>query len=72
MDGGVQRTIDIKEDFKSADEVAQMVIRNPQGKAVYLRDIATVKDGFQDQESYARLKTPDNPNFKNVITLKRK
>jgi len=66
---GVQRTIDIKEDFKSADEVAAMVIRNPQGKAVYLRDIAEVKDGFQDQESYARLKTPDDPNFKNVISL---
>jgi multidrug efflux pump len=66
---GVQRAIDIKEDFKNADEVAAMVIRNPQGKAVYLRDIATVKDGFQDQESYARLKTPNNPTFKNVITL---
>ncbi len=66
---GMQRTIDIKEDFKSADEVAAMVIRNPQGKAVYLRDIAEVKDGFKDQESYARLKTPNNPNFKNVITL---
>jgi multidrug efflux pump len=66
---GVQRTIDIKEDFKNADEVAAMVIRNPQGKAVYLRDIAEVKDGFKDQESYARLKTNDNPNFKNVITL---
>jgi multidrug efflux pump len=66
---GVQRTIDIKEDFKGADEVAAMVIRNPQGKAVYLRDIAEIKDGFQDQESYARLKTPENPNFKNVITL---
>ena len=66
---GVQRTIDIKEDFKNADEVAAMVIRNPQGKAVYLRDIAEVKDGFQDQESYARLKTSDNPDFKNVITL---
>jgi multidrug efflux pump len=66
---GVQRTIDIKEDFKSADEVAAMVIRNPQGKAVYLRDIAEVKDGFKDQESYARLKTPDDPNFKNVISL---
>ncbi|HEY2581001.1 MAG TPA: efflux RND transporter permease subunit [Mucilaginibacter sp.] len=66
---GVQRTIDIKEDFKSADEVAAMIVRNPQGKAVYLRDIAEIKDGFQDQESYARLKTPDNPNFKNVITL---
>jgi multidrug efflux pump len=66
---GMQRTIDIKEDFKNADEVAAMIIRNPQGKAVYLRDIAEVKDGFQDQESYARLKTPDDPNFKNVITL---
>jgi multidrug efflux pump len=66
---GVQRAIDIKEDFKNADEVAAMVIRNPQGKAVYLRDIASVKDAFKDQESYARLKTPDNPNFKNVITL---
>ena len=66
---GLQRTIDIKEDFKSADEVAAMAIRNPSGKAVYLRDIAQVKDGFQDQVSYARLKTPNNPNFKNVITL---
>ncbi|MGZ3751461.1 MAG: efflux RND transporter permease subunit, partial [Mucilaginibacter sp.] len=66
---GKQRAVDIKEDFKSADEVAAMVIRNPTGKAVYLRDIATVKDGFQDQESYARLKTNSDPNFKNVITL---
>jgi len=65
----MQRAIDIKEDFKSADEVAGLVIRNPQGRAVYLRDIAEIKDGFQDQESYARLKTPDNANFKNVITL---
>src|SRR6201996_7748366 len=66
---GVQRTIDIKQDFKSADEVNALIIRNPQGKAVYLRDIAQVVDGFQDQESFARLKTPNNPNFKNVITL---
>ncbi|RKR82727.1 multidrug efflux pump subunit AcrB [Mucilaginibacter gracilis] len=66
---GVQRTIDIKEDFKNADEVAGLVIRNPQGKGVYLRDIAEIKDGFKDQESYARLKTPDNAKFKNVITL---
>ncbi|MFI5157602.1 MAG: efflux RND transporter permease subunit [Sphingobacteriales bacterium] len=66
---GVQRTIDIKEDFKNAVEVAARVIRNPQGKAVYLRDIAEVKDDFKDQESYARLKTPDDPNFKNVISL---
>jgi multidrug efflux pump len=66
---GVRRSIDIKQDFKNADQVAAMVIRNPKGQAVYLRDIAEIKDSFLEQESYARLKTNDNPNFKNVITL---
>ena len=66
---GVRRSIDIKQDFKNADEVAAMVIRNPRGQAVYLRDIAEIKDSFLEQESYARLKTNDNPKFKNVITL---
>ncbi|MDP9081503.1 MAG: efflux RND transporter permease subunit [Bacteroidota bacterium] len=66
---GVRRSIDIKQDFKNADEVKAMAIRNPKGQAVYLRDIADVKDSFLEQESYARLKTNDNPNFKNVITL---
>jgi len=66
---GIRRSIDIKKDFKNADQVAAMVIRNPKGQAVYLRDIAEVKDSFLEQESYARLKTNDNPKFKNVITL---
>ncbi|MDB5124249.1 MAG: efflux transporter permease subunit [Mucilaginibacter sp.] len=60
---GVQRVIDIKQDFKNAGQVEAMVVRNPSGKAVYLRDIAEIKDGFKDQESYARL------YGKNVITL---
>lgn len=66
---GVRRSIDIKQDFKNADEVAAMAIRNPKGQTVYLRDIAEIKDSFLEQESYARLKTNDNPKFKNVITL---
>src|SRR6195952_4085640 len=60
---GKQRASDIKEDFKNAAEVSALVIRNPQGKAVYIRDIATIRDGFKDQESYARLKTNNDPNF---------
>lgn len=66
---GIQRAIDIKQDFKNADEVAAMVIRNPKGQAIYLRDIAEVKDSFHEQESYARLKNTDDNEFKNVITL---
>ncbi|RYE28613.1 MAG: efflux RND transporter permease subunit, partial [Sphingobacteriaceae bacterium] len=66
---GVRRSIDVKQDFKNADEVAAMAIRNPKGQTVYLRDIAEIKDSFLEQESYARLKTNENPKFKNVITL---
>ncbi len=66
---GVRRSIDINKDFKSADEVGEMFIRNPKGQTVYLRDIAEVKDSFLEQESYARLKTPESNKFKNVITL---
>ncbi|WP_214070770.1 efflux RND transporter permease subunit [Mucilaginibacter sp. dw_454] len=66
---GIRRSIDIKKDYKSADEVAEMIVRNPKGQSIYLRDIADIKDSFLEQESYARLKTNDSKDFKNVITL---
>jgi multidrug efflux pump len=66
---GIRRSIDIKKDYKSADEVAEMTVRNPKGQPIYLRDIAEIKDSFLEQESYARLKTNDSKDFKNVITL---
>jgi multidrug efflux pump len=66
---GMSRAIDIKQDFKNSDEVKAMVIRNPKGQAIYLRDIAEVKDSFHEQESYARLKNTKDNDFKSVITL---
>ncbi|MFD2162840.1 efflux RND transporter permease subunit [Paradesertivirga mongoliensis] len=60
---GVRRTINIKNEFKSAEEIANLIIKTPTGGSVYLRDIAEVKDSFKEQESYARL------YGKNVITL---
>jgi len=60
---GVRRSVNVKSAFKNADQVNDLIIRNPNGKAVYLRDIAEVKDSFKEQESYARL------YGKNVITL---
>ncbi len=66
---GVSRAIDIKQDFKNADEIKAMIIRNPKGQAIYLRDIAEVKDSFHEQESYARLKNTNDNDFKSVITL---
>lgn len=60
---GVRRTLNVKKEYKSAEEIANTIIQTPTGGSVYLRDIAEVVDGFKEQESYARL------YGKNVITL---
>ncbi|MES2875089.1 MAG: efflux RND transporter permease subunit [Bacteroidota bacterium] len=60
---GVRRTLNVKKEFASADEIANLIIKTPTGASVYLRDIAEVNDSFKEQESYARL------FGKNVITL---
>ncbi|MEO5909302.1 MAG: efflux RND transporter permease subunit [Pelobium sp.] len=60
---GVRRTLNIKKEYKSAEEISNTIINTPTGGIVYLRDIAEVVDGFEEQESYARL------YGKNVITL---
>lgn len=60
---GEQRIISMKKVFKSADEIGNVVVKNPMGAVIYLKDIAEVKDTYKEQESFARL------NTKNVITL---
>jgi len=61
--GNQKRILSIKNEFKSADQIGNIVVKSQAGKAVYLRDIADVRDDFQEQKSYARL------NGNNVITL---
>lgn len=59
----MNRSLSVNGQFKSAEEIANLAIRSSAGATVYLRDVADVKDGFKETESYARL------NGKNVITL---
>lgn len=60
---GEQRIISLKKVFKTADEIGNVVVKNPMGANIYLKDIAEIKDTYKEQESFARL------NGKNVITL---
>lgn len=60
---GEQRIISLKKVFKTAEEIGNVVVKNPMGSPVYLKDIAEVKDTYKEQESFARL------DGKNVITL---
>jgi multidrug efflux pump subunit AcrB len=47
----MERNIRIVGEFKSADDLKNLLIRD----GIYLKDIAEVKDGFADRESYSRL-----------------
>jgi multidrug efflux pump subunit AcrB len=58
-----KRVLSIRNEYKNAEQLANTIVRNQQGKAVYLKDIADVIDDFAEQKSYARL------DGNNVITL---
>ena len=58
-----KRVLSLRNEFKSAEQIGDIIVKNPQGQSIYLRNIADVVDSFAEQKSYARL---DN---KNVITL---
>ena len=59
----MKRAVRIVGEFKSAEDIKNIVIKSLPGASVYLRDIAEVKDDFKEKESFARL------NHKNVVTL---
>lgn len=58
-----KRILTVRNEFKNMDDIKKIIVRNAQGAAVYLRDIADIEDSFEEQKSYARL------DGKNVITL---
>ncbi|HEX5003114.1 MAG TPA: efflux RND transporter permease subunit, partial [Bacteroidia bacterium] len=60
---GMKRSVSVKGEFSDVGTLGNIVVNSTEGSPIYLKDIAEVKDGFKDQESYARLYD------KNVITL---
>ncbi|HKZ65710.1 MAG TPA: efflux RND transporter permease subunit [Chitinophagaceae bacterium] len=62
--GTMRRTLKIKGQFTSAEDLKNIVVRSgAQGATVYLRDFAEIKDTIKEKDSYARL------DGKNVVTL---
>ncbi|MDP4281578.1 MAG: efflux RND transporter permease subunit [Bacteroidota bacterium] len=60
---GTKRSIRITGQFKSPEEIGNIMLKSSSGATVYIKDIAEVKDSFKEQESFSRF------NGKNVITL---
>jgi multidrug efflux pump subunit AcrB len=61
--GGMSRNIRVVGEFKDIETIKNLVVGASGGGLVYLKDVAEVKAGFKDQDSYARL------DGNNVLTL---
>lgn len=60
---GMKRSLGIKNEFRSVEELENIVVGSQAGAQIYLKNVADVRDGSKEKESFARL------NGKDVITL---
>ncbi len=60
---GMKRSIRIVGQFQSPDILNNIVVKSGSGALVYLKDVAVIRDGYKEQESFSRL------DGQNVITL---
>jgi len=58
-----RRIIRTVADYQNIDQIANTIIKVNMGKPVYIRDVATVNDGYKEQATIARL------NDRPVVTL---
>jgi multidrug efflux pump len=61
--GDMKRSIRISGQYSDPNLIGDIVVKSVSGAPIYLKDIATVKEGFKERESFARL------DHKPVITL---
>ena len=60
---GVRRSLRVTGEFKSMEQLSNIIIRSSTGAVVRLKDVADVQDSFEEKQDFARL------NNKSVITL---
>ena len=50
-------------EFQTPEEILGLVVATHQGNPIYLKDVATVVDGYSDEESRSRLNGEDSVNI---------
>ncbi len=61
--GDFRRTLRVAGEFERPEQIEDVIIKTEEGKIVYVRDVAEVRDTYEERESYARMN--ENP----VVTL---
>lgn len=59
----LRRNMRVTGEFKEPKELENLIVRSFTGTTVFLRDIATIEDGFKDKQDFAQL------DKKKVVTL---
>ena len=54
-EGRYRRSVRIIGEFQNAGEIGDVIVKHEKGHIVYLKDIATVVDGFEEPKAFARL-----------------
>ena len=60
---GTRRSIRVQADYTNMNQIRNTIIKDIKGKAIYIKDVAEVIDGFEEKSSISRL------NKKPVVTL---
>ncbi len=58
-DGGKSFSIRVPGEFKKVKPLEDIVVKIQNGKAIYLRDVATVDYSFEDRKTYSRLNSDE-------------
>jgi HAE1 family hydrophobic/amphiphilic exporter-1 len=61
--GAVEFTIRVPGEYSSPDQIGNIVLKRNDGAAVYLRDVATVSDGFTERQRYSEVNHRDAVMF---------
>lgn len=64
----MKRSIKVDGEFTSVEQIKNIIVQSANGESIYLKDLATVTDGYKEKGSYARL---DGKNVISVNVIKR-
>ncbi|MEM6297815.1 MAG: efflux RND transporter permease subunit, partial [Bacteroidota bacterium] len=59
LTNGSRRSIRIMGEFTTAQQIENIIIKSEQQQPIYLRDVAEVKDTYEERKGYARLATEE-------------
>ncbi len=57
LTNGFRRSLRVTAEFKTVDEIENIIVKSEDQNTIYLKDVAEVKDTYVERNSYARLAT---------------